>query len=72
MYGLESEVKWCAETQTLSGWMVVKGERVHVSIPRAMIHSIPIYNDAVEWEIERHTADILSRLKPLLISGERP
>jgi hypothetical protein len=33
-----------------------------------MIHSIPIYSDAIGWEIERYKADIFERLKPKLLA----
>ena len=66
MSALESDLKWCSETQTLSGWASVNGIRTHVSVPREMIHRLPVYNDAVEWEIERYKSDIIQRLQPLL------
>jgi hypothetical protein len=62
----QSDIRWYAETQTLSGWTQYNGRRVQFHVPRALIHSIPIYNDAVEWEIERNKDDILERLKPIL------
>ena len=68
MFAFESDIKWCAKTQALSGWTTVNGTRVHVSIPRDMIHGIPIYNDAAEWEIERNKSDIIDRLKPYLVA----
>jgi len=48
--------------------MEVNGERKLVSIPREMIHArLSVYNDALEWEIERFKDDILDRLKPHLL-----
>jgi hypothetical protein len=68
MLAFESEVEWCEETQTLSGWTTVNGRRVRVDIPRHLIHTLPVYNDAVGWEIERFKLDILERLKPQLFA----
>ena len=44
------------------------GRRVTGFIERDAIHMLPMYNDAVEWEIERHKIDIFDRLKPMLAS----
>jgi hypothetical protein len=46
-----------------------KGNRIHIRLSREMIHSIPIYNDAIGWEIERHKADIFERMKPDLLAN---
>jgi hypothetical protein len=35
--------------------------------PRDLIHTIPIYNDAIESEIERFKDDIIEKLKPILL-----
>jgi hypothetical protein len=67
MLAFESEIEWSDELQTLSGWTTVNGNRIRVDIPRQLIHTLPIYNDAVGWEIERFKLDILERLKPQLL-----
>ena len=64
MSGMTSDIKWNSEDQTLSGWMNVNGARVYICIPRDLIHSIPIYNDATEQEIESLKSDIIERLAP--------
>jgi hypothetical protein len=64
----QSDISWDAESQTLSGWTQFNGRRVQLHLPRKLIHSIPIYNDAVEWEIELHKDDIVDRLKDGLFS----
>lgn len=51
----------------LSGWFVLESRRLHLKAPRALIHMISIYNDAVEWEIERYKEDIFERLAPILL-----
>ena len=66
MSKVQSNVKWDSKSQTLSGWASIGENRIRVRIPRVVIHSISIYNDALEWEIERHKEDIIERLKPVL------
>jgi hypothetical protein len=58
-----SAIHWNSEDQTLSGSVIVDGLPMQICIPRALIHSIPIYSDAVEWEIELFKGDIVERLK---------
>ena len=61
-------VRWDHGSQTLRGQYVLNGRHVYVSIPRQTIHrELYVYNDAVEWEIERFKEDIVSRLAPLLL-----
>jgi hypothetical protein len=62
----EPKIEW--DGTSLSRWAVVGGNRIHIQLPREMIHSIPIYNDAIGWEIERYKADIFERLKPKLFA----
>ena len=59
-------LQWSDESQTLSGIVEINGTATYVSIPRAMVHTIHIYNDAVGWEIERFKQDIVERLKHTL------
>lgn len=63
----EPEIEW--DGKSLSRWAVIKGNRIHIRLSREMIHSIPIYNDAIGWEIERYKADIFERLKPDLLAN---
>ena len=67
MSEMTSDIKWNSEDQTLSGWMNVNGARVYICIPRDLIHSIPIYNDATEHEIESLKGDIIERLAPTFL-----
>ena len=62
----EPEIEW--DGTSLSRWAVIRGNRIHIRLPREMIHSIPIYNYAIGWEIERYKADIFERLKPKLLA----
>ena len=62
----EPKIGW--DGTSLSRWAVIGGNRVHIKLPREMIHSIPIYNDAIGSEIERYKADIFERLKPKLLA----
>jgi hypothetical protein len=40
--------------------------RLGYTVPRDFIHTIPICNDAVSWEIDRYKSDIFRRVQPLL------
>jgi hypothetical protein len=62
----EPEIEW--DGTSLSRWAVMGGNRIHLRLPRELIHSITIYNDAIGWEIERYKADIFERLKPKLLA----
>ena len=55
------EVIWDGEA--LIGWALVQGRPTKLRFPRAEIHDcLPMYNDAVEWEIERHRVEIFKQL----------
>lgn len=61
-----SELKWDAGLQMLTGWSMQRGCRVKVQISRDLIHTIALYNDATESEIERFKDDIANRLLPVI------
>ena len=63
MSEISSDIKWDSERQLLAGWINIQGTRVRVRIPRDLIHSIPIYNDITEKEIEQFKHDIVRRLQ---------
>jgi hypothetical protein len=64
----QEALRWDQRAQVLCGHALLNGRPTYVSIPRAMIHrELHVYNDAVEWEIERFKEDIVSRLAPLLL-----
>ena len=63
----EPKIEW--DGTSLSRWAVIGGNRIQVHLTREMIHSIPIYNDAIGWEIERYKADIFERLKPKILAN---
>jgi hypothetical protein len=63
----DPEIEW--NGQSLSRWANVRGKRIQVHLTREMIHNIPAYSDALDWEIERHKADIFERLKPKVFAG---
>lgn len=64
----QKTLRWDHRAQALCGHAVLNGRPTYVSIPREMIHrELHVYNDAVEWEIERFKEDIVSRLAPLLV-----
>ena len=63
----DPEIRWNGEA--LSRWATVDGRRLVISLTRDIIHSIPIYNDAIGWEIERYGFDIFERSKPQLLAS---
>ena len=63
----EPKIEW--DGTSLSRWAVIGGNRIQVHLTREMIYSIPIYNDAIGWEIERYKADIFERLKPKILAN---
>ena len=65
MSEMASDIKWDPQRQMLAGWINIQGKRVQVRIPRDLIHSIPIYNDITEKEIEQFKDDIIKRLQRL-------
>ena len=64
MIPFDGDLRWNHDTQELAGWVEVNGERVFVRVPRDLIHTkLPVYSDAVEWEIDRFKDDIVRRLQ---------
>lgn len=62
----EPEIEW--DGQYLSRWAIVDGNRTQVRVPREMIHNMPMYNDAIEREIQRDKEDIFEKLKPNILA----
>jgi hypothetical protein len=62
----ESEIAW--DGSNLSVWAVNNGTRVLCTIPRATIHEIPPFGDAIAREIARDRAEIFDRLRSALIA----
>jgi hypothetical protein len=52
--------------QQLIAVLRTEDARMTYTVQRDIIHTIPIYNDAVGWEIDRYKADIFRRVQPLL------
>jgi len=48
---------------SLSAIVAIDNRRVTCVIPRETIHTLPLYGDAVGWEIDRHKLDIFERVK---------
>jgi hypothetical protein len=63
-FSVEKEIEW--NGRELSITVRTDTGSVLCTIPRDTIHAIPIYNDAVGWEIERNKADIFERFKSAL------
>ena len=68
MSEVATDIKWDSNLQALSGWAILNGKRAQVCIPRDLIHTISVYNDAIESEIEQFKDDILKRLSPVLLA----
>jgi len=62
------ELKWDAQVQMLTGFLVQEGSQLSLQIPRDLIHTITMYNDATESEIEKFKEDIAARLLPHILS----
>jgi hypothetical protein len=62
----EPEIEW--DGQSISRWAIIDGKRIQVRLPRDLIHSITIYNDAIDREIERDKEDIFEKLKPSILA----
>lgn len=54
-------ISW--DGMSLSAVIAIESGRVTCSIPRDTIHALPLYNDAVSWEIDRHKRDVVERVK---------
>ncbi|MCW5692488.1 MAG: hypothetical protein KIT48_08990 [Pseudolabrys sp.] len=64
------DLKWNPQLQMLTGYVTVNdGNRVPIEVPRELIHTITMYNDAIETEIEQYKEDIVSRLLPHIYRG---
>ena len=61
----ESEIHW--DGNSLSVWAVNDGARLLCIIPRATIHEVPPFGDAISREIARDRSEILDRLRPALV-----
>jgi hypothetical protein len=61
----ESEIHW--DGNSLSVWAVNDGARLLCTIPRATIHEVPPFGDAISREIARDRSEILDRLRPALV-----
>ena len=61
----ESEIHW--DGNSLSVWAVKDGARLLCTIPRATIHEVPPFGDAISREIARDRSEILDRLRPALV-----
>lgn len=48
----------------LIGWATVEEKLVQVRVSREMIRAMPMYNDILDWEIERYKEEIFERLRP--------
>jgi hypothetical protein len=62
----ESEIHW--DGNNLSVWAISNGARILCTIPRATIHAVPLFGDAITREIVRDRVEIFDRLRPALIA----
>jgi hypothetical protein len=63
-------IEW--DGNVVTGWVIVDGESRRVSADRDTIHAqAPGFDDALSWEIDRHSAEIFEKLLPYF-RGSRP
>jgi len=62
----ENEIGW--DGRILSVRAVTHRGRVLCEVPRDTIHTLSIYNDAIDREIKRDRHDIFERLRPALVA----
>lgn len=62
----ESEIHW--DGNNLSVWAINDDTRILCTIPRATIHEVPLFGDAITREIERDRVEIFNRLRPAVIA----
>jgi hypothetical protein len=62
----EDEIEW--DGTNLTVWAATPRGRVLCEVRRDTIHTLSIYNDAIEREIERDRHDILERLRPAIVA----
>lgn len=62
----EPEITW--DGNAILRWAIVNGERIQIRIPREVVHTLPMHNDALEREIDRDKEEIFERLKPKLLA----
>jgi hypothetical protein len=60
----ETDVEWDGKCITV--WALSAGRRVKCVIPRATIHAIPLFDDAITREIDRDRGEIVDRLRMIL------
>ena len=58
----DSEIQW--DGNHLSVWAVNNGARILCKIPRATIHEVPLFGDALTREIAGDGLEIFDRLRP--------
>ena len=61
---LENEIQWDGKCITV--WALTEGRRIKCEIPRATVHSLPLFSDSLAREIARDRAEIVDRLRPIL------
>ena len=62
----DSDIRW--DGDNLSVWAVNNGARILCKIPRATIHEVPPFGDALTREIARDRLEIFDRLRPAIIA----
>ena len=62
----ENEIAW--DGRALSIWAATHQGRVLCLLPRDTIHTLSIYNDAIEREIKRDRHEIFERFRTALVA----
>jgi hypothetical protein len=61
----EREIDW--NGHNLSVWVINNGVRTLCIIPRATIHEVPLFGDALTREIGRDRVEIVARLRSAIL-----
>lgn len=62
----ENDVQWDGKCITV--WAATARGRIKCVIPRATIHAVPLFADAITREIERDRKEIVDRLRSQLVT----
>jgi hypothetical protein len=62
----ESDIRW--DGNNLSVWANISGSRILCVIPRATIHKVPLFGDAITREIARDRVEIFDRLRSAIVA----
>ena len=62
----ETKIEW--DGKCIIVWAVTERGRIKCVIPRATVHSISLFSDAITREIDRDRKEIVDRLRSILVA----